>query len=193
MKRSTSTRVKATATLALACTTALVFAVATVQARPTHTAGPQAATAALSDCTIVITAAPWRYLSLAGNKYTLKARAISCSGVRARVLAFTKQKDTGHIKGPADFTCHSLSTTATGDTLLYSGVCMHGPHNDPSSGGARKCRDTEPTFALASLVRRHRTRLFHLPKSSSNVATHDQAFLLAGVDTWFIARAMDRR
>jgi hypothetical protein len=62
MKRPTSTRVKATATLALACTTALVFAVATVQARPTHTAGPQAATAALSDCTIVITAAPWRYL-----------------------------------------------------------------------------------------------------------------------------------
>jgi hypothetical protein len=136
MKRTTSIRIKATVTLALACATALVFAVATVQARPTHTARAQAATAALSDCTIVISGAPWRIRAhgiLSGDKYTRKARDISCSSVRARVAAFTHKPGVqlGAFKGPSGFKCKSFSTAASGDKLLYAGVCMHPPHNDP--------------------------------------------------------------
>jgi hypothetical protein len=67
LTRTIATRMKATATLALACTTALVFAVATVQARPTRTAGSQSAAAALSDCTIVISGAPWMQLHVADS------------------------------------------------------------------------------------------------------------------------------
>jgi hypothetical protein len=137
MKRTITTHLRATATLALACATALVFAVATVQARPTHTAGAQAATAALSDCTIVISGAPWRIRArgiLSGDKYTLKARDISCSSVRARVVAFTHKPGIqlgAAFKGPSGFLCKSFSTATSGDKLLYSGVCMRGPHNDP--------------------------------------------------------------
>ena len=135
MTRTIATRTKATITLALACTTALAFAVATVQAHPTRTAGSQAAAAALSNCKIVITGAPWRIRvhGLSGNKYTLKARDISCSSVRAQVAAFTHRPglEMGAVKGPTGFTCKSFSTAASGDKLLYSGVCMHPPHNDP--------------------------------------------------------------
>ncbi|HEV7567329.1 MAG TPA: hypothetical protein VGO31_15390 [Microbacteriaceae bacterium] len=50
---------KATATLALVCSTALIFAATSAQARPTHNAALRAAaTAALSTCKIVITATP---------------------------------------------------------------------------------------------------------------------------------------
>ena len=128
---------KVTTTLALAFATALVFAVATVQARPASTAGSQAATSVLSGCTIVITGAPWRTRAhvasgfLSGNRYTLKARDVSCSSVRARVAAFTKQNASARITGPAGYTCRSFSVPYSGDKLLYSGACMRGPHNDP--------------------------------------------------------------
>ena len=135
MTRTIATRTKATATLALACTTALVFAVATVQAHPTRTAGSRSAAAALSNCTIVISGAPWRIRvhGLSGDKYTLKARDVSCSSVRAQVAAFTHQagQEFGAFKGPSGLTCKSFSTAASGDKLLYSGACMHPPHNDP--------------------------------------------------------------
>ena len=136
MIRQIVTRTKATITLALACTTALAFAVAAVQAQPTRTAGSQAAAATLSDCKIVITGAPWHIrgrVTLSGDRYTLKARDVSCAAVRARVVAFTHQKgaELGAFKGPAGFKCTSFSTAASGDTLLYSGACMHPPHNDP--------------------------------------------------------------
>ena len=133
MNRTIATHMKATATLALACTTALVFAVATVQAQPARTAGSQSA--APSNCTIVISGAPWhiRVHGLSGNKYTLKARDVSCSSVRAQVAAFTHRAglEFGAFPGPSGFKCKSFSTAASGDKLLYSGVCMHGPHNDP--------------------------------------------------------------
>ena len=143
MTRTIATRTKATATLALACTTALVFAVATVQAHPTRTAGSRSAAAALSDCTIVISGAPWRVLAggvLSGDKYTLKARDVSCSSVRAQVAAFTHQAghELGAFKGAPGFKCKSFSTAASGDKLLYSGVCTHGPHNDPFFGWGPK-------------------------------------------------------
>jgi hypothetical protein len=135
-KRTLTTSTRATLTLALACFTALVFAVTSVQARPTQTAGSQAATAAtLSACKIVIAGAPWRIRaaggSLAGDKYTIAGKGASCSSARTWVTRFTHQQDTRPIKGPAGFTCRSFSTAASGDKLLYSGICMHPPHNIP--------------------------------------------------------------
>jgi hypothetical protein len=135
MKRTITTAVRTAATLALACSTALVFAVATVQARPTHTTRSQAATTALSTCKIVVTGTPWRIRaaggSLAGSKYTIAGKSISCSAARSWVTKFTHQPDTGQIKGPAGFNCRSFSTAASGDKLLYAGACMHPPHNIP--------------------------------------------------------------
>jgi hypothetical protein len=135
MKRRINIHMKATATLALA---ALVFSVATVQARPIRSGDSKAATTpALVQCTIVISGAPWRIRvgvpsgSLSGDKYTLKARDVSCSSVRSLVSSFTKQKDTGQIKGPHGYKCISFSTAASADTLLYSGACMQPPHNVP--------------------------------------------------------------
>jgi hypothetical protein len=136
MTGTTATRMKASITLAMACTTAFVFAAATAQARPTEAEGAQSAAKALSDCTIVISGAPWRIRGRAtrsGNTYTLKGRDLSCASVRAQVVAFTHQSgaEFGAFKGPAGFKCTSFSTAASGDTLLYSGACMHPPHNDP--------------------------------------------------------------
>jgi hypothetical protein len=136
LDRKLTTSARATATLALACSTALIFAATTVQARPTQTAGSQAATAAtVSTCKIVITGAPWRIRaaggSLAGDKYTIAGKGTSCSSTRTWVTRFTHQQDTGKIKGPPGFTCRSFSTAASGDKLLYSGACMHPPHNIP--------------------------------------------------------------
>jgi hypothetical protein len=53
--------------------------------------------------------------------------------VRDRVAAFTHQSggEFGAFKGPPGFKCKSFSTAASGDKLLYSGVCMRSPHNDP--------------------------------------------------------------
>ncbi len=137
MTRMTVTRMKASVMFATACTTALVFAVATVQARPTHSGAAHSGAEAVSNCTMVISGAPWRIrgrVNRSGNTYTLKGRDISCPSVRARVVAFTHQNgaELGTVKGgPAGFTCRSFSTAASGDTLLYSGVCMRPPHNDP--------------------------------------------------------------
>ena len=135
MTRTIATRTKGPVTLALACTTALAFTVAAVQAHPTRTAGSQSAAAGLSSCTIVISGAPWRIRvhGLSGDKYTLKARDVSCSFVRAQVAALTYRAglEFGTFKGPHGLTCKSFSTAASGDKLLYSGVCMHPPHNDP--------------------------------------------------------------
>ena len=111
MKRIINTQMKATATLALACSSALVFAVTNVQAQPTHNANPWAATtAALPTCKIVITGIPWRIRaagrSLTGKRYTLAAKGISCSAARAWVTKFTHQQDTAQIKGPVRLHMH---------------------------------------------------------------------------------------
>ena len=135
MKQSSLTQRKLPATLALASAATLVFAVANVQAHPARPAGSRLAAAARSDCTIVISGAPWhiRVHGLSGNRYTLTARNVSCSSVRAQVAAFTHRPglEFGAFKGPPGFKCKSFSTATSGDKLLYSGVCMHGPHNDP--------------------------------------------------------------
>jgi hypothetical protein len=136
MKRTISTFVRAAATLTLACSTALVVAVTTVQAQPAQKTGSQAAAiAAVPTCKIVITAAPWRIRaaggSLAGNRYTIAGKDMSCTSARTWVTRFTSQQDTGQIQGPAGFNCRSFSTAVSGDKLLYSGACMHPPHNTP--------------------------------------------------------------
>jgi hypothetical protein len=138
VKRAITARTKACTTLVLACSAALVVAVATVQARPAHTTGSRGATAtAPSKCKIVIVGATWRIRahvaggSSAGNQYTLGAEGMSCSSARAWAAKFTHLPDTAKIKGPTGFRCQSFSLASSGDKLLYSGVCMHPPHNIP--------------------------------------------------------------
>jgi hypothetical protein len=144
MKRTTNTRIKATITLALACSTALVFAVTTVQARLTRSAGSKATTAAMSKCTIVISGAPWRIRAggtLSGDKYTLAAENMSCSSVRSWVAAVTLRRGTmlgQTFNGPPGFKCKSFSTANSGDKLLYAGACMRSPHNVPFFGWGPK-------------------------------------------------------
>ena len=132
MRRMHSTYLKTTAALALACSTALVFAVTTVQARP---AAATTTTTTVSSCKIVITAAPWSIRtaggSIAGNRYTLTGEGMPCSSAHTWATRFTHQQGTSPIKGPAGFNCTSFSTAASGDKLLYSGACMRRPHNIP--------------------------------------------------------------
>ena len=123
MTRTTATSTKATITLAIACTTALVFSVAAVQARPTHSAGTRSAATALSNCTLVISGAPWHIrgrTNLSGTTYTLKGRDISCASVRDQVVAFTHRKalSWGPSRAPAGFKCTTFWTASSGDALL---------------------------------------------------------------------------
>lgn len=144
MTRTIATRMKATATLALACTTALVFAVATVQARPTHTSGSQAATVhAISKCSLVISGTPWHILgTTSGNKYTITAHGMPCSGLaRTWVLKFMNLRNPGvgkTVPGPSGFTCRSFTSPASGAKLLITGVCAHQPSNNPFFGWGPK-------------------------------------------------------
>ena len=131
-------RMKVTAALVLACSAALLVAVTTSQARPAHSAASRAPTApARSTCKIVIGGGPWRIRAHAaggtvtGDRYTLVARNLSCSSVRALVTAFTHQRSSSRIKGPQGFRCTSFATGVSGDKLLYSDACMRPPHNDP--------------------------------------------------------------
>jgi hypothetical protein len=97
----------------------------------------QAATARhAADCRTVISAAPWKILvgRKSGSTYTLVARGMSCASARPWVVKLTRLTGTGPgqtLKGPSGFTCRSFSTPASGDHLVYSGVCMRGPHNHP--------------------------------------------------------------
>jgi hypothetical protein len=136
MKRTIRPDVKATAMLLLASSATLVLAVTGAQAGRTQALRSQPAAAA-STCKIVIAGAPWRIRahvaggSLAGNTYTIAGKGTSCAAARTWVKRFTHQQGTAPIKGPAGFTCRSLSTATSGDQLLYSGACMHPPHNLP--------------------------------------------------------------
>jgi hypothetical protein len=87
-----------------------------------------------TNCKIVVAGAPWKIATRSGSNYTLAARGMSCATARPWAVKFTHQTAgaTGKaFKGPSGFTCRSFSTTASGDKLLYSGVCMKGPHNHP--------------------------------------------------------------
>jgi hypothetical protein len=147
MKRTIDTRMTAIGTLALACSTALIFAVGAVQARPAHTAVSQTTAVAVSDCTLVIRGAPWRIRagvpggSISGDKYTVKARNMSCSSAKAWVTKFTNQRNPGvgqALKGPSGFKCTSFTTKASGAKLVVAGVCARPPHNVPFFGWGPK-------------------------------------------------------
>jgi hypothetical protein len=87
-----------------------------------------------TNCRIVVAGASWKVAAHSGSSYTLAARGMSCATARPWAVKLTHQTAgaTGKsFKGPSGFTCRSFSTTSSGDKLLYSGVCMKGPHNDP--------------------------------------------------------------
>ena len=87
-----------------------------------------------TNCKIVVTGAPWKVAAHSGSSYTLAARGMPCATARPWAVKFTHQTAgaTGKsFKGPSGFKCQSFSTTSSGDKLLYSGVCMKGPHNHP--------------------------------------------------------------
>lgn len=93
---------------------------------------------AASRCKIVVKGAHWSIRShsgrISGNMYTIVAEDMSCYDGYFAVERFTHQKGTGlgqTLKGPRGFKCHSFSEPASGDKLVYSGVCLHPPHNMP--------------------------------------------------------------
>ena len=142
-----TSRARAGAALALACSAALVLAVTTAQARPAGTVASRAVTAqAISKCSIVVSGTPWRIRaggSISGDKYTISAHGMSCATARPWVLKFTKQSNPGigkTLNGPSGFTCRSWTTPASGAKLVVSGVCMVPPHNNPFFGWGPKVR-----------------------------------------------------
>ena len=140
-----TTRARAGAVLALACSATLAVAVTTAQARPAGTHAAHAVAAqAISRCSIVVSGTPWRIRaggSISGDRYTISAHGMSCATARPWVLKFTKQTNPGigkTLKGPSGFTCRSWTTPASGAKLVISGVCMVPPHNNPFFGWGPK-------------------------------------------------------
>jgi hypothetical protein len=118
-----SRRVAVLATIALATVSLGAASSFASAARPADT-----------NCKIVVTGAPWKVATHAGSSYTLAARDMPCATARPWAMKLTHRTaddaDTP-FKGPSGFTCRSFSTSASGDKLLYAGVCMKGPHNHP--------------------------------------------------------------
>lgn len=133
-------------TAAVGMSTALVLAAATLQASTSS----RAATVHLASakCHVVVTGAPWSIKSsvgrLSGNRYTLVADSPWCSAGRAWVVKFTHQKSKSigqALAGPRGLKCHSLSTSASGDNLVYTGVCGHATgYKPPGFGWAPQIR-----------------------------------------------------
>ncbi len=84
-----------------------------------------------TNCKIVVSGAPWKVAGHSGSNYTLAASDIPCATARPWAMKFTHQTAGEAFKGPSGFKCQSFSVSASGDKLLYSGVCMKGPHNHP--------------------------------------------------------------
>jgi hypothetical protein len=104
---------------------------------------------ASAKCHVVVTGAPWSIRSsagrLSGNRYTLVADRPWCSAGRRWVVKFSHEKGKGlgaTLAGPTGLTCHSLSTPASGDSLVYTGVCGHASGSKP------------PGFGWAPLIRK---------------------------------------
>ena len=146
ISRGAPTRLRRTeATVAAAL--AVLLAAVTLEAAT----GSQAATVqtASAKCHVVVTGAPWSIRSsvgrLSGSRYTLVADSPWCSAGRTWVVKFTRQKSKGpgaSLRGPRGLNCHSLSTSASGDSLVYTGVCGHATGYKP------------PGFGWAPLIRR---------------------------------------
>ena len=106
--------------------------------------GSRAATvhSASARCHVVVSGAPWSIRTGAGprsgRRYTLVADRPWCSAGRAWVVKFShqKSKQLGQVlKGPRGLKCHSLSTSASGDRLVYTGVCGHATGYKPPGFG----------------------------------------------------------
>jgi hypothetical protein len=133
-------------TAAVGTSVAVLLATATFEAAT----GSQAATvhAASAKCHVVVTGAPWSIRSsvgrLSGNRYTIVADSPWCSAGRPWVVKFTRQKSKRlgqALTGPRGLKCHSLSTPASGDTLVYTGVCGHATgYKPPGFGWAPQIR-----------------------------------------------------
>jgi hypothetical protein len=100
------------------------------------TVSSAAAAPTVTNCRVVVSAASWKILGgqKAGNTYTLVARGMPCATARPWVIRFSHATGTSLgqvLKGPTGFTCHSMATSASGDKLVYSGVCAKGVHNLP--------------------------------------------------------------
>jgi hypothetical protein len=134
-------------TAVVTLTSALILLTITL----TPAAASRAATSPTSSkCRIVIRGAHWSIREprgrISGNKYTLTARDVSCSSMRGWVVKLTHVKIKGSgqqglgqtLKGPAGYKYRSISEAASGDQFVYTGVCLHPPHNDPSFGWAPK-------------------------------------------------------
>lgn len=118
---------------ALAFSTALLTALA---ATLLSVAGSNAAGATgPSRCKIVIVGAPWHIRgSGSGHNYTIAAEGMPCASARRSVVRFTQQRSTHlgqTLRGPSGFQCRSFSEAASGDDHVYSGTCLHPPHNIP--------------------------------------------------------------
>jgi hypothetical protein len=133
-------------TAAVGTSVSVLLAAATFEAAT----GSQAATAqaASAKCHIVVTGAPWSIRTgaghLSGRRYTLVADIPWCSAARPWVVKFTHQtgKRLGELlTGPRGLKCHSLSTSASGDSLVYTGVCGHATgYKPPGFGWAPQIR-----------------------------------------------------
>jgi hypothetical protein len=111
-----------------------VCSVLTVAAALVAVAAAQAAGtgSAAGKCTITVKATHWSIRGGAGSgdQYKVVAEGMSCSVARPWVLKFTSRHSSGlgsTLKGPSGFACKSWSTPASGDKLVYAGVCMHAP------------------------------------------------------------------
>lgn len=95
---------------------------------------------AATNCRFVVCGAPWKVATRSESNYALAARGVPCALARPWAMKLTHQTDraSGPFKGPAGFTCRSFSTSASGDKLLYAGVCSKGPHNLPFFGWGPK-------------------------------------------------------
>jgi hypothetical protein len=86
----------------------------------------------VAKCTIMISGAHWSIAgSGSGSTYKVVANGMACSVAATWVRKFTHRPGgtlgaTVHA-GPAGYTCRSLSTPASGDKLMYAGVCVHAP------------------------------------------------------------------
>ena len=104
----------------LALTTALAGAAA---------AQAQATAPTVQKCGTV-TAAHWSIRgSGSGAAYTVSTNGLPCSLALKLVPGLTRQSNHGigtGLKSPASFKCKSWSVAASGDKLVYAGVCARG-------------------------------------------------------------------
>jgi hypothetical protein len=132
-------------TAVVATSVSILLATAT----PVSASGSQAAMAhPASKCHLVVTGAHWRIKThfglQSGSRYTVAADASLCSGARHWVVKFTHRKNKAlgaTLHGPPGLKCHSLSTAASGDNLVYAGACGHGTgYKPPGFGWAPRIR-----------------------------------------------------